>query len=168
MFCYDSVLLIAFSAPSAVSLYPLPGCLFYFLFFFLYNLSCIFILSFLFILFSTHIWYFISLWLCCYHPLAWWLTHHFTQKIITKGKHEEKLECSGGIQEKIIYLPHIDSPGLSDARAKGKRKAFIKVSNGKTFLSPPVHSLSARINAPKSPKARSSYMLAVIQPASFV
>lgn len=67
-----------------------------------------------------------------------------------------------------IYLVYTDSPGPGDARAKGKRKAFIKVSSRKAFLSPHAHSLTARINAPKSPKARSSYMLSIIQPGSFV
>ncbi len=69
---------------------------------------------------------------------------------------------------KKLYLACTESPGPGE----GRRKAFIKVSTRKapppTTTTTTTHSLSARINAPKSPKARSSYILSIIQPASFV
>lgn len=49
-----------------------------------------------------------------------------------------------------------------------REKHLYRLAPGKPFTFSPSHSLSARINAPKSPKARSSYMLSIIQPASFV
>ena len=114
---------------------------------------------------------FVSLWLCCCHTLAWWLTLPFRTEKHYKRKTwrvaEREWKPAG---KKELYLASVESPRLAEARTEGKRKALIKVSTRKAFLSPPMcsHSLSARINAPKSPKARSSYILSIIQPASFV
>lgn len=58
------------------------------------------------------------------------------QKSITKGEHRERLKRNGGREEKL-YLACIESPRLGEVRAKGKRKAFIKVSTRKAFLSTP-------------------------------
>lgn len=157
MFCYDSVplstlLLRHYCLFSSLYLSILfPFVFFVSLFAFLCNLSCIFLIP-LFLSFHNFSLYFsllLSLPSSLQPSALLFLSGYvvvmrchdglptiFTQKNITKGEHRERLESKGGRHEKL-YLACIESPGLGEVMAKGKRKAFIKVSTSKAFLSAP-------------------------------
>lgn len=92
---------------------------------------------------------FVFLWLCCCHALAWWLRlptishrkalqkENIQRGVVYNICAPQRLNRNGG-RQKTPYLACTESLRLGEVVAKGKRKAFIKVSTRKT---PTIHSL---------------------------
>lgn len=116
---------------------------------------------------------FVFLWLCCCHALAWWLRlptishrkalqkENIQRGVVYNICAPQRLNRNGG-RQKTPYLACTESLRLGEVVAKGKRKAFIKVSTRKAPN--PHHPLTASqpesmLQNPPKPDPLTSYQL---------